>query len=115
MTLEETHEQGVVILRPAGRLDSAAAPGFEQLLMAEASAPRPAIVVDLAAVDYISSSGMRILLLAAKRAKQGGGELRLCAAQEHVMDVLEISGLVRAFRIDAAPEAAVRALRAGAA
>lgn len=114
MTVEEFRQGGVVVLRPQGRLDSGAAPDLERQLMSQVSGPRPMIVVDMAGIDYISSSGMRILLLAAKRAKQAGGELGLCAPQEHVLDVLKISGLVRAFRIHAAAEAAVSEMAAEA-
>lgn len=108
MTVEEARSGGVVILRPLGRLDSDSAPELEQRLIGRVSGPEPAIVVDMSGVDYISSSGMRVLLLAAKRAKQNGGELRLSGAPEHVLDVLEISGLVRAFRIHPVADTAVR-------
>jgi anti-anti-sigma factor len=48
--------------------------------------------VDLAGLRYISSAGLRVLLVAAKRLKPEGGRLLLAAPSELVGQVLEIAG-----------------------
>ncbi len=113
MKVDEFEEGGVVVLKPVGRLDNVAAPALERRLMARVSGPA-SILVDLSEVDYISSAGLRILLLASKRLRQTAGRLCLCSAQEHVLDVFEISGLARAFRIHAGRDSALRELTSAA-
>ena len=52
------------------------------------------MVLDLARLDYISSAGLRVVLLLAKKLKQAGGALALCDIQPSVREVFEISGFL---------------------
>ena len=51
-------------------------------------------VLDMAGVEYISSAGLRVVLLLAKRLKQNSGHLVLCGLQPHVHEVFDISGFL---------------------
>lgn len=110
MTIDLDQRAKVTVLRPVGRLDGGAAPGLEQALLPHTRQAGATVLVDMAEVDYIGSAGMRVLLLGVKRMRQVGGRLCLCGAQEHVLDVLEISGLGRAFEIFSGREAALEEL-----
>lgn len=77
-----------------GRLDSATAGDLEQVLL-PLFAGGVAVVVDFAELAYISSAGLRVVLMAAKRAKQAGGRLMLCSLSSVVREVFEISGFLK--------------------
>ena len=52
------------------------------------------LVLDFAALDYISSAGLRLVLVLAKRLKQAGGKLVIYGMQPHVREVFDISGFL---------------------
>lgn len=92
--MDPSHEvsNGLLIVRPGSRIDSGNAAAFEARCMALiAEGPRK-VVVDFSQVDYISSAGLRVLLLAAKSAKSQGGGLTLCGLRGNVREVIEVSG-----------------------
>ena len=82
---------GSVILTPIGRIELTTADGFkEQLLGAlEAAAESGAVVIDGAHLDYISSAGLRVLVIAA-RAANGRG-LGIATMQPVVREIYAIS------------------------
>lgn len=97
------------ILSPQGRLDAARVPQLEQMLRKALEEKPPALVVDLAQVSYLSSSGLRVLLVAAKKMRQGGGHLLLCCPQPAVARVLRLTGFVEILPVYPTREAALKA------
>lgn len=95
-----------------GRIDSANAASFEKDLLSLFDTPQARILVDLTGLDYISSAGLRVVLMAAKRAKQSQGRLVLCGMQPHVREVFEISGFIKILEIVADRAAGEAALSA---
>lgn len=95
------------VLALDGRLDTASASPVEARLLALLG--QGGVVVDLAAVRYVSSAGLRVLLKAAKAARAAGRGFALCGLQPSVREVFEMSGFDRV--IDAHPgrEAAIAA------
>jgi serine/threonine-protein kinase RsbW len=81
-----------------GRLDFGAAAAFqkelEQALAGAGSAPA-ALIVDCAALDYVSSAGLRVFLLSARAAQRAGFVFALCALQPAVREVFDVSGFSR--------------------
>ena len=57
------------------------------------------LLIDLTDLDYISSSGLRILLSTSKKLKSLRGEMRICGLNETVNEVFEISGFTMIFKI----------------
>ncbi|MFN3812663.1 MAG: STAS domain-containing protein [Roseateles asaccharophilus] len=88
-------EQGARLVQLKGRIDSATAGAFEQAVQDLFATPGARALMDFAAVDYISSAGLRVVLMAAKRAKQAQGRLLLCGLPQHVREVFEISGFLK--------------------
>lgn len=84
----------VLILQPEGQINSANAAALESDLMAQFDKGEHKMVLDLARLDYISSAGLRVVLLLAKKLKQAGGALALCDIQPGVREVFEISGFL---------------------
>jgi anti-anti-sigma factor len=80
------------ILTPSGRLDTATSAGFERDVIAALDAGAAHLLLDLSEVTYMSSAGLRIALLAAKRLRGSGGKLALCVPQASIASLFEISG-----------------------
>jgi anti-anti-sigma factor len=93
---------GVVILRvevPMIRQPQAAQDfGAEVRLAIQSHQPR-AVLIDLAAVEYLSSTGFAVLLSLAKTVTESGASMALCGLQEDVARGSSILGLQRFLRI----------------
>ncbi len=109
MEVVETQENGAWILTPCGRIDTVTSKPFEERLMARVGAGPAPIVVDFSELDYISSAGLRVLLMGAKRQKAAGARFALCSVKEHIQEVLEIGGFTKILDIYRDRSAALRA------
>ncbi|MBE9607995.1 STAS domain-containing protein [Chitinilyticum piscinae] len=89
------------LLRASGRLDGSTSPQLEKNLLPLLAEPGSKVLLDLAELDYVSSAGLRIILMAAKRAKQAGGRFVLCGLQPQVSEVFEMSGFTRILELAA--------------
>lgn len=105
----EERNDGVLVLLPVGRLDSGNARSFESVVMQRISGGEQRLIVDFSRLDFISSSGLRVLLIAAKALKSGAGTLVLCGMRTHIEEVFRISGFDRIIPIRASREAALEA------
>ncbi|KQC05140.1 MAG: hypothetical protein APR55_05955 [Methanolinea sp. SDB] len=92
-------EKNPQIIRLSGRIDATTAPGMEKELFSGIEEGTRAMIIDLEAVDYMSSAGLRVLLSALKKMKSVGGEVRLSSLQPHVREVFEMTGFSRLFTI----------------
>ena len=82
---------------PEGRLDFDAAPGFQESLerLLGAAGKPAALIIDGAALEYVSSAGLRAVLLGARAAQRAGVPFALCALQPAVREVFDLSGFSR--------------------
>lgn len=120
MRLDHARFADVVVLSPVGRIDHAAAEDLKTALaphLARCATGQDHVVLDLAGVDYISSAGLRVLMLAAKQAKAKGGYLAVAALRPVVQEILEISKFTLVLHVrpsvrDAVAEASPSALAA---
>lgn len=76
----------------AGRLDGASSPIHEKALKELLVGDISSVDVDLSELDYVSSAGLRVLLVAAKAAKAKGGKVTLLSPKPSTVEVLKISG-----------------------
>ena len=99
MDLREEKVGGVTVVEVAGRVDSTTAPALGERLSASLDAPKVRVVLDLGRLEYISSAGFRILLLAAKRAEESGSRLVLCGVAGKVRQLFDLGGFLDLFTI----------------
>lgn len=99
MEILETREGDALVLAVTGRADTVSSPIFEESVMANLEAGEIKLVLQLENLDYISSAGLRVILLTAKRIADLGGSLTLCGLQETVEKVLEVSGFLSLLRV----------------
>lgn len=106
----EEREENALVLIPAGRIDSGNARAFESLVTERISAGEHRIIVDFSRLDFISSSGLRVLLIAAKTLKIHKGAIALCSMKDHIKEVFQISGFDRIIPIRDTRQSALTAL-----
>ncbi len=99
-----------IVLTPPYRLDSATAPGFEATSLANIAGSERALI-DFSAVDFVSSAGLRGILMVAKRLRSKGGRLAVCGLRPAVAEVFAISGFSAILDIHPTRDQALAALR----
>lgn len=94
MPVQLSHEtqNGITILTLAGRLDAQSAPELEACGRALFEDGVRKILVDMSGIDFISSAGLRVLLVLAKKAGGSGGALAVCRLTPAVHEVMTVSG-----------------------
>jgi anti-sigma B factor antagonist/stage II sporulation protein AA (anti-sigma F factor antagonist) len=111
MDLHPKMSAGVKVVAPAGRIDHASADEFQTALephLAECRESEPALVVDMSKVEYISSVGLRVLMVAAKQVKSQNGCIVVAGLTPLVKEVFEISRFNLVFDVFDSVEAAAR-------
>lgn len=99
MTLDQECRGNAVILRPVGRLDSLTSPHLESTVLEQLEAGCTRMVFDLGDMEYISSAGLRVILLAGKRLHGGKGRIVLAGLRENVRSIFEMSGFLSLFPV----------------
>lgn len=95
----------IVAVAPKGGLDMTAASQLK--LQDYINAGKSRLILDLEGVDYIDSAGLGEIVRAMKRAREAGGDLRLCSLREEVLRIIEITGLNKAIAVYPTREEAV--------
>lgn len=99
MEIKETLHDGVVILELNGRLDTTNYSVLEERIMKLVDNNQHSILVDCNELSYISSSGLRIMLMGLKKINSVKGKFLLCCLQENIREIFEISGFTSIFSI----------------
>lgn len=99
MNITTTEVEGITIAAFEGNLDTNTAPDAEERLGELLEKGVTKILVDFTTLNYISSAGLRVLLVTTKRLGGTGGSMRLCGLNETVDEVFEISGFSTIFSV----------------
>ena len=105
MSLSSPECDGRAVVALCGELDVTDAASVAVALAAVA-ARAPELIVDLAGLEFIDSSGLAALVLARKQARQAGGDLLLAAPRDQVLRVLAVTRLAGVFSVHASVEQA---------
>lgn len=103
----------IIVVPVAGRMDAITTPEINKQIHNQIDNGTHAVILDLSAVIFLSSSGLRALLLLRKELMTLGGELRLVVTQPQVYEVFEITGFAQVFAIHSSVEEACAACRPG--
>jgi anti-anti-sigma factor len=99
MEISEESTGTCVIVGISGRLDTTNYTILEKRLSEMTDNGQDKILVDCTKMDYISSSGLRILLMILKKVNVMKGRFVLCGLQENIREIFEISGFTSIFEI----------------
>ena len=108
MEINEQVTDQCLIIGITGRLDTTNYSMLEKKLMELIDSNHTKILVDCSKMDYISSSGLRILLMALKKITLVKGKFVLCGLQENIHEIFEISGFTSIFEIYLSKEDALK-------
>ena len=92
-------ENGSTRIALKGRLDSMTAPGVQQQIDELIAGGRRLLVADFSEVSFVSSAGLRVLIIAQKQLKKAGGEVILYGISDAIINVFTMSGFDTLFRI----------------
>ena len=109
MEISEKQEGKFSIMMPVGRLDNETSPEFQARLLS-AVASGGAVVVDLSGVEYISSAGLRALMMASKKSKATNGRLAVASLTPMVKEIFDISRFSLVVQVFDSVKAATSAL-----
>ncbi len=100
MEFQVKKEANATVVMITGRMDAVTAPQYESSVNELITGGDTIIVVDFDGLDYISSAGLRGLLVTAKLLKAKGGQLRFANVKGTVREVFDISGFGSIFQMD---------------
>lgn len=99
MEIRQEKKGEVIVLNVSGRLDATTATELESSLVPLIEKDGKKIVLDLEGLEYISSAGLRILLLGMKMIKKVSGQMVICEMRDHIREIFEIAGFLPIFTI----------------
>lgn len=97
MNLQTRIENNVTVLTVSGRLDTVTAPEYEKNIREMISGGNVKFVVDFEQLEYISSAGLRGLLVMAKLLNEKGGRMCLANVKGNVRSVFDMCGFTAVF------------------
>ncbi len=97
--LKQSQSGSFVVLSPVGRLDTKTSPELEKKVVELLQGGSRRFVVDFAPTEYVSSAGLRVLLMLAKKLAGGEGSLVLCGMNPAVREVFDVAGFSSVFTI----------------
>ena len=99
LEVQEDRQGDILILMLKGKLDAMTAGGLQQKLMTLIEGGQQRILLDVAELTYISSAGLRVLLVAGKKLETSAGSLVFCSLRTPVQQVFDIAGFSSLFRL----------------
>lgn len=106
----QTIQNDTIILGLKGRLDTLSSTELEKTLADLLAEKKYKLVIDFSDLDFISSSGLRVLLATGKQLKSVGGKIVLCALQNHVKEVFDVAGFTMLFVLYPSRDEAVKGI-----
>ncbi|WP_139999760.1 STAS domain-containing protein [Paenibacillus paridis] len=110
INVEQQNEISIISL--SGRLDGASMGEVEQRFLELLGQGMKQFVFDMNELEYISSAGLRVMLLAVKKTRAIAGKIALCNLNANVQEVFQISGFSTIFEIFPEREEALQFFRA---
>ncbi len=110
MKIKEIKHGNIVILRPDGSIDMRSSTHLERKVVELLDGGTRWLVMDFRSIEHLTSAGIRVLVMAAKRLDAIDGGLVLCSLNEHVKSVFQVSGLTGYFRMVCSREEAIAEL-----
>ena len=124
MEITERKAADIITISLSGKLDTTTAKAFEEKILARIESGDRRFIIDLAQLDYVSSQGLRVFLLAGKRLDSANGKLVLCGfkktipyhtlnrPQDPVREVFDIAGFSSIFSVYGSHDDAIKDLQA---
>ena len=110
MEITEERRGDILILRISGKLDASTSKKLEDKILALISPTQLKLIIELSQLDYISSAGLRVLILAAKRMDEARGKMILCSLRDTVKQIFDIAGFSSFLTLADSTDEAIKSL-----
>jgi anti-anti-sigma factor len=114
MDIDDEQIGDVWVVTAHGRLDGIYSSAFANHVGELITGTNPKILIDFTDIDFVTSAGLRAVLLLMRKAKASGGVFALSGVNDQVREVLEVSGLAEMFSIHPGRAEAIAALKGNA-
>ena len=112
MGLSVERSDGILIAMAEGRVDGSNAQEFQGALTDAIDPEDRAVVLDLGQITYISSAGLRVILLTARSLRRRDAKLAVCSLSASIREVFEISGFDKIIPVRESRPDAIASFRA---
>lgn len=109
-TVTMERKDGAIILRLCGRVDGTNASQLDATIAEHIDAGEAALLLDLGELTYISSAGLRVLLMAARKMQARSGKALFCCLSQQIARVFEVSGFNNVLSVHGSRDEALAAL-----
>ena len=107
MEITEKKRNNIIVLELKGRLDTVSSNSLGSKIQGLVDSGERLLILDFSELDYISSSGLRVLLMAAKHVKGVDGKLALVSLNDQNQTVFELAGFSTVFTVYQSQDEAV--------
>ena len=98
MKVDFKTQNNILIIAVNGSIDSNTAPEIQQKVL-DASAESKNVIIDLSEVDFVSSAGLRVILMIYRQIKSKDGKVVLVGVSEEIRDVMTVTGFANFFEM----------------
>ena len=109
MEIQQAMDNNIELVYPVDRIDTVTAKEFEKYML-EAIERSQKIIISFSKVNYVSSAGLRVILMSAKQVKAKGGAIALCDMADRIFEVFKMSGFDKILNIQPNLEGAKQAV-----
>lgn len=98
MEVEVMNSGDVKILSVSGRVDANTSQALQDIVL-DSAHHNPKLLLDLSQVDYMSSAGLRVMLLLHREIHENNGRVMLVGLQDRIRDAMEMTGFLKHFAV----------------
>ncbi len=109
MDISVKKDSKCTVVEIKGRLDTTNYMALENNLNQMIQNGEHTLLIDCVNLDYVSSSGLRVFLVALKKLNQINGKFVMCNLQENIQEIFEVSGFIGIFKVYKSKEEAIEA------
>lgn len=111
MQIDTATTDGITVLTVSGRMDATTVNDFSETCQKFLAEGAKKFAIDLGGLEYISSAGLRGILMLEKSSKKNGSSLAFCSMQSMVADMFKLSGFTSILHVFPTLEEALDSLR----
>ncbi|HKK33062.1 MAG TPA: STAS domain-containing protein [Desulfomicrobiaceae bacterium] len=97
MDIVQKKSKHIMILEVSGRLDTRTSTELENQVLQILEAGHQHLLMDFSNLDYINSTGLRILVMTFQQLSRTGGQLAVCGIKDYILEIFDISGYDQLF------------------
>jgi anti-sigma B factor antagonist len=112
LNIDVGNERGVTVVTLSGVIDGNTAPEAQARILPLMES-QPSVVLDMTEVEYLSSAGLRTLLLLYRQAASHDGRVAIAGLRESIKDTMAVTGFLNFFLVHDDVAAAVNAISMG--